>query len=190
MLYLPPRWAHDGVAEGECMTYSIGFRQPSTDEVVRELLQRVADDANDLVGDAAYRDPNQPATDQPGQLPPAMLEFARSAIEKALNDPRHLSLLLGEWLTEPKPSVWFDAGDAAGDASPLQVVLDRRTRMLYDAQHVFINGEGFSASGQDARLMRTLADQRRLTAAQCARLSAGARDLLSQWQAAGWLHER
>ena len=119
-----------------------------------------------------------------------MLEFARSAIEKALNDPRHLSLLLGEWLTEPKPSVWFDAGDAAGDASPLQVVLDRRTRMLYDAQHVFINGEGFSASGQDARLMRTLADQRRLTAAQCARLSAGARDLLSRWQAAGWLHER
>ena len=190
MLYLPPRWAHDGVAEGECMTYSIGFRQPSTDEVVRELLQRVADDANDLVGDAAYRDPNQPATDQPGQLPPAMLEFARSAIEKALNDPRHLSLLLGEWLTEPKPSVWFDAGDAAGDAAPLQVVLDRRTRMLYDAQHVFINGEGFSASGQDARLMRRLADQRRLTAAQCARLSAGARDLLSQWQAAGWLHER
>ncbi len=172
------------------MTYSVGFRQPSTDEVVRELLQRVADDANDLVGDAAYRDPNQPATDQPGQLPRAMLEFARSAIEKALNDPRHLSLLLGEWLTEPKPSVWFDAGDAAGDASPLQVVLDRRTRMLYDAQHVFINGEGFSASGQDARLMRTLADQRRLTAAQCARLSAGARDLMSQWQAAGWLHER
>jgi 50S ribosomal protein L16 3-hydroxylase len=28
MLYLPPRYAHDGVAEGECMTYSIGFRAP------------------------------------------------------------------------------------------------------------------------------------------------------------------
>ena len=26
MLYLPPLWGHDGVAEGECMTCSIGFR--------------------------------------------------------------------------------------------------------------------------------------------------------------------
>ncbi|MGT2491148.1 JmjC domain-containing protein [Cupriavidus basilensis] len=30
MLYLPPQYAHDGVAEGECMTYSIGFRAPPT----------------------------------------------------------------------------------------------------------------------------------------------------------------
>lgn len=29
MLYLPPHIAHDGIAEGECMTCSIGFRAPS-----------------------------------------------------------------------------------------------------------------------------------------------------------------
>ncbi len=30
MLYLPPRWGHDGVAEGgDCMTCSIGFRAPA-----------------------------------------------------------------------------------------------------------------------------------------------------------------
>ena len=40
MLYLPPRWAHDGVAVGECMTYSIGFRQPARGELARELLQK------------------------------------------------------------------------------------------------------------------------------------------------------
>jgi len=29
MLYLPPKWAHDGVAVGgDCMTYSVGFRVP------------------------------------------------------------------------------------------------------------------------------------------------------------------
>ena len=29
MLYLPPEWAHDGVAVGrDCMTYSIGMRAP------------------------------------------------------------------------------------------------------------------------------------------------------------------
>ena len=187
LLYLPPRWAHDGVAVGECMTYSVGFRQPARDEMVRELLQRVADDAADLVGDAPYRDPGQPATHQPARLPDAMLSFAREAVEQALNRPDHLALLLGELLTEPKPSVWFETGakEEGGDGA---VVLDRRTRMLYDARHVFINGEGFRATGRDARLMQVLADERRLGPGQLAGLSPDARQLLSEWREAGWLH--
>ncbi|HAT32195.1 MAG TPA: cupin, partial [Janthinobacterium sp.] len=32
MLYLPPHYAHDGVAVGDCQTYSIGFRSPSYQE--------------------------------------------------------------------------------------------------------------------------------------------------------------
>ena len=189
MLYLPPRWAHDGIAVGECMTYSIGFRQPARDEMVRELLQRVADDATDLVGSDAYRDPHQPATAQPALVPAEMLEFARDAIERALRDPQHLALLLGELMTEPKPQVWFEPGDDAADAGGEGgVALDRRTRMLYDAQHVFINGEGFRAAGKDARMMQALANTRRLTARQVAQLSEGARDLLDQWRDAGWVH--
>lgn len=57
MLYLPPHWAHDGVAVGECMTYSIGFRQPNRGELARELLQRLADDSEERLGTLAYRDP-------------------------------------------------------------------------------------------------------------------------------------
>jgi 50S ribosomal protein L16 3-hydroxylase len=63
MLYLPPRYAHDGIAEGECQTYSIGFRAPAQAELARELLQRIADEA--AKSDEAprlYRDPGQPAT--------------------------------------------------------------------------------------------------------------------------------
>ena len=190
MLYLPPGWAHDGIAVGECMTYSIGFRQPARDEVVREMLQRVADDAADLVGSEAYRDPRQPATTQPALLPEAMLEFARDAIERALREPEHLALLLGEWLTEPKPNVWFEPeeGEGAEPGEEGGVRLDRRTRMLYDARHVFINGEGFRAAGRDARMMRALADTRALSARQLAQLSEGARALLDEWRAAGWVH--
>jgi 50S ribosomal protein L16 3-hydroxylase len=68
------------------------------------------------------------------------------------------------------------------------VVLDRRTRMLYDDVHVFINGQALDAAGRDAQLMRSLADERRLAAAARRRLSAGARALLAQWLADGWLH--
>jgi 50S ribosomal protein L16 3-hydroxylase len=59
--------------------------------------------------------------------------------------------------------------------------------MLYDDRHVFINGESYRASGRDARLMRLLADHRRLSAAQVAQLSAGALALLQDWAEEGWL---
>ena len=59
---------------------------------------------------------------------------------------------------------------------------------MYDRNHVFINGESYRASGADARLMRQLADQRRLDARALARASAGARKLLQSWCEAGWLH--
>ncbi|MBY0469006.1 MAG: cupin domain-containing protein, partial [Burkholderiaceae bacterium] len=67
------------------------------------------------------------------------------------------------------------------------VVLDLRTRMLYDDRHVFINGESFVASGRDARLMRRLADGRTLDAHDIAALSPQAQDLLQAWVFQGWL---
>ena len=42
MLYLPPHIAHDGVAEGECMTCSIGFRAPSAGELGAQFLYYLA----------------------------------------------------------------------------------------------------------------------------------------------------
>jgi 50S ribosomal protein L16 3-hydroxylase len=190
MLYLPPRWAHDGVAVGECMTYSIGFRQPGRGELARELLQRLAEDAEDAAGTAVYRDPGQPAVDSPGGIPPGMMAFARDALQAVLDDPVELQCLLGEYLSEPKPNVWFDG--AAQGAMPTRmggVTLDRRSRMMFDDQHIFINGESYRASGRDALLMRRLADQRRLSAAEVARASQGARKLIANWLEAGWIHD-
>ncbi len=186
MLYLPPRWAHDGVAQGECQTYSIGFRAPQRGELARELLQRVADDAAEAAGEALYRDPSQAATQAPGAIPPDMLHFARDALRAALDEEHVLDRALGEYLTEPKANVWFDAGDLV-TAGP--IALDRRTRMMYDARHVFINGESYRASGRDATLMRSFADERELTRAQWSRASDGARELVASWCEAGWAHE-
>ncbi len=194
MLYLPPRWAHDGVAVGECMTYSIGFRQPARGELAREMLSRIAEEVAEELGDAPYRDPRQPAVAHPGQVPQAMLDFARDAVARALRDSSQLSMALGEVLTEPKPNVWFDApmDDAeneldSGDGLLEAVVLDRRTRMMYDAQHIFINGESYRAGGKDARLMRRLSDERRLNAKDVRQLGADARELLDEWKASGWV---
>lgn len=187
MLYLPPRYAHDGIAEGECMTYSIGFRAPRRGELASELLQRLAEDVLDDAGaDALYRDPSQGAVAQSAEIPFALVDFAQVAVADALRDPLALQRVLGAYLSEPKGHVLFEGGQVAQlDGA---VVLDRRTRMLYDADHVFINGESFAAGGRDAQLMRWLADARSLDSADVRRLSAAARALVMDWCEAGWIH--
>jgi 50S ribosomal protein L16 3-hydroxylase len=187
MLYLPPKYAHDGIAEGECMTWSIGFRSPQQGELAREILQGLADEALDQAGESVYRDPAQPAVAHPAAMPTELMEFARQALHKAQSDPHLLALLLGEYLTEPKANVWFKSEGASAWGVDSGVVLDRRTRMMYDDRHVFINGEGFRVAGKDGQLLRLLADERRLTPQACARLGHVAQSALAEWAAAGWL---
>jgi 50S ribosomal protein L16 3-hydroxylase len=195
LLYLPPGWAHEGVAEGECTTASVGFRAPRRAALGREVLQRMGDAAADEEeaedGDGAgddspvYRDPAQPATDRPGRIPEALEAFAGGAMRALLADPRGLACALGEVLSEPERDAEFEPGE---DLPPgCGVELDRCTRMLYDRWHVFINGESFVAGGADATAMRRLADRTVLPARAIARLSAPARELLLDWLAAGWL---
>ena len=184
MLYLPPRWAHDGDALGvDCSTYSIGFRAPQRGGLAGELLQRMADDLDD---DTLFRDPGQPATATPAAIPAALEAFAVDALQRLLAERQSLACALGEVMTEPKPRIWFD--EPAQDWMPGALRLDRRTRMMYDDRHIFINGESFRAGGADARLMRALADQRALDVRQVARASEGAKALLQDWFDAGWLH--
>ena len=186
MLYLPPGWAHDGVAEGACLTCSIGFRAAGREQIGRDVLQRALDAADPADAGPLYRDPHQPATDAPACIPAALQAFAADAVARLLADPGALACALGEVLSEPKRGVWFDTG-AAGTAKWGGVLLDQRSRMLYDESRVFINGESFVASGRDATLMRGLADRRALQPHEIESLSAGARRLLDDWRCAGWL---
>jgi len=202
MLYLPPGWAHDGVAEGECLTASIGFRAAGRDEVAQQVLHRLLDDVDaDASADGSvarlYRDPGQPAADAPGRIPKALQAFAADAVTRIVADRAALDCGLGEWLSEPVAGASFDrvigpglkrSRQAAPDPRLLEgVELDRRTRMLYDDRFVFINGESFRAGGRDATLMRRLADRRCLYAADLRRLGDEAGALLHDWLAAGWL---
>ena len=216
MLYLPPRYAHDGIAEAstgtngksaDCMTYSIGFRCPVQTELASELLHRLAEIGEDAAQSSAekkgsgravplsmYRDPGQPATETPAAIPTGLADFAAKAVLEALKDPMALACALGECMTEPKPGVWFDEPQQPWDAEAVKagqaaVALDARTRMMYDADHVFINGESHLAKGADARLMHRLADQRRLDASQLRKAGASAAELLGDWHEAGWLQQ-
>ncbi|HSC63154.1 MAG TPA: cupin domain-containing protein [Caldimonas sp.] len=189
MLYLPPGWGHDGVAVGESITASIGFRAPLGRELAVEVAQRLAEAARDG-GDPAtrgrrYRDAGAPVTDRPARIPAPLQRFAAAALERLVADRGATSRALGEVLSEPKPGTWFERAD--GPTPPLgAIALARRTRMLYDERFVFINGEAYRAGGRDATLMRQLADERRLDARGVSGASVAARELLEEWLGAGW----
>jgi len=214
MLYLPPRYAHDGIAEAgvgpdgkarECMTYSIGFRTPGQKELAAEMLHRLAEFSEEapesceaelraVRSPRLYRDPTQPATATPAALPECLVSFARQAVQEAFKDPLAMACALGEYMTEPKPSVWFDEPDqewdgAAAKAGHSAIALNARTRMMYDSDHIFINGESYRAKGADAALMQRLADQRQLSASELRKASKAALSLLGDWQEAGWLEQ-
>ena len=201
MLYLPPRYAHDGVAIGECMTYSIGFKVPKQVDLGRELLLRYADAVDEenlpdeeltkpvkLKPEVLYRDADQEATPNPAQIPNALHEFAQQAIAKAMADPDALARHLGEHLSEPKSNVWFDAPEGAVKLSRKRgVKLALQSQMMFDARHIFLNGESWRAAGKDAKLMQKLANQRILDASDLVKASEDAIGLLQDWLDQGWL---
>jgi 50S ribosomal protein L16 3-hydroxylase len=186
MLYLPPGWAHEGTAEGaECMTYSIGFRAPRAGDLAVEIAERLGDGYED---DLMYRDRKLAATERPARIAPTLLTFAAAALARLIEQPGGVARALGESLTEPKPNVSYPEPEQKWRLGG--VVLDRRTRMMYDAHYVFINGESHRVAGRHSTLLRRLADERSLDATAVGRGGRVLKAQLADWFARGWLHRR
>jgi 50S ribosomal protein L16 3-hydroxylase len=200
MLYLPPHIAHDGVAEGECMTCSIGFRSPSTAELTSQFLYWLAERGVEERGTTAgnptlYRDPDQPAVTHPAQLPPALVERVSAVLAKVRWSDADVSSFVGSWLSEPKSNVVFDAPEKPLDearfvarAAKSGIRLDRRTILLYDARSYYLNGEQYLLS-EARKWLPALADSRSLDGKRFVTLShdSGVTALLHEWYRAGWI---
>ncbi len=167
MLYLPPEYAHDGVALDACTTYSIGFRAPSTREVVQGFLDYLHDH---LAPAGRYRDPELMPTSAPARIAPKMQGQITRMLRELRWNAQDVRRFTGEWLTEPKANVFFDSPSAdltrngfTRRARREGIHLDPRTQMLYDATSVYINGMTLDASGLGSEVT-ALADHRRLAA--------------------------
>ncbi|MBB2929502.1 50S ribosomal protein L16 3-hydroxylase [Paraburkholderia silvatlantica] len=197
MLYLPPHIAHDGIAEGECMTCSIGFRSPSTNELTSQFLYWLAERgvSNGSDKPTLYRDPDQPAVAHPAQLPPALVERVGGVLAKVRWSDADVSSFVGSWLSEPKANVVFDAPvkplDEArfvAQAAKNGITLDRRTILLYDSRSYYLNGEQYLLK-EARKWLPALADRRSLDGKRFVTLSHDScvTALLHEWYRAGWI---
>jgi 50S ribosomal protein L16 3-hydroxylase len=191
MLYLPPHYAHDGVAEGECMTYSIGFRSPSFQELGEAFLQFMADSI-DLPG--RYADPGLAPAKHPAEIPREMLSTITEELNKVRWDEEDVTIFLGEHLSEPKHNVFFTpvakpltVGRFMEQAAKKGLKLSPRTLMLYRGKHVFINGESFAVGRADKAVLDVLANERGLAGSMLDKASDDVLDALYTWYQDGWL---
>lgn len=188
MLYLPPKYAHDGIAEDECMTYSVGFRAPGFEELGQGFLNFLHDE---LVLPGRYADPELALQKHSGELPKAML----SQIAKQLNHIRWDSDLTtaftGRYFSEPKPNVFFTAPDKpltektfARRLASRGLQLNAKTRLLFSGTQFFINGEDFIATGPERKHLMQLADSRALPGGDYGNALT---ELFYDWYLAGWV---
>jgi len=100
ILYLPPGVAHWGVAQGECSTFSIGFRAPR----INDMLSRWADNALELLpADRFYRDAGTNAVTRAGEIREEDLQRAQQQLRDAI-DSLDVADWFGELVTEPRYS--------------------------------------------------------------------------------------
>lgn len=140
ILYLPPGFAHHGVAVDRCMTYSIGFRAPTVAATLESLLLESELSGS---GEERYRDPDLELErhhaeltdadigrfrDLAGQLLDGSPDLWRDAIGKMLSDSavatpdadtgsslQQSDLLACEWMRHPQTRLLFHRSEAFVD---------------------------------------------------------------------------
>jgi 50S ribosomal protein L16 3-hydroxylase len=191
MLYLPPDVAHDGVAIDNSITCSIGFRAPTAQELATGILDAMRD-AVALEG--RYRDPDLAPSREPARIGRDIQAYAAKIASALRWDERAIARCLGVYLTEPKPAVAFSPprrllslASFARHAARKGLRLDSRTQLLYDAGHLFINGEVLEPPARARASLRRLANARELEALALSRETAR---IVYRWYGDGFLHIR
>ncbi|MBV1776497.1 cupin domain-containing protein [Burkholderiaceae bacterium DAT-1] len=171
MLYLPPRFPHNGVSIEAGMTWSIGFRAPKTQEVATQFMDYLRDKITDLPG--MYADPDLKATSEPARMPADFVAQIKTMLEQVKWDDAMIAEFAGRYFSEPKQHVFYDMPeeehDHASFAKRVEQVgarLDLKTVLLYDDVKFYINGDDFTPEPESFEVLRTLANARHLPPAR------------------------
>ena len=191
MLYLPPGIAHHGVAESECLTWSIGFRAPTDAELVAGFLDFLRDRLDPR---GQYADPGEAPARHPAEVPARLVEHATQALGAISWTPQLIAEFMGGFLSDPKSQVYFMPPRRPLTRPQFQkraardgLALDPRSRLLFSGTIFFLNGEVVAVAAKARALMQKLADERKLAGP----IQAGAEfwDTVHAWYLQGFVHQ-
>jgi 50S ribosomal protein L16 3-hydroxylase len=185
MLYVPPQVAHWGIAEGDCMTYSVGFRAPAHAEILDDYVAEVC---SRLPEHLRFEDLQPSVIDAPGAIDSSVIDNLTSILQTHLNDTRLLAEWFGKYMTEPKylpdqglpleadeDALAQAAADLQDHDGPLFQAPD--ARFAYLGEQLFTNGKAYHCPTSLAAL---LANNRCIEGWQAQVTQPGVAALLSQ----------
>ncbi|WP_324750053.1 cupin domain-containing protein [Sphingomonas sp. LY54] len=162
ILYVPPGIAHDGVAVGDCMTYSIGFRAPSRGELIDHWSEQLV---AEMPEDDRYADPGLQAQDNPGEISADAIARLHAMVTETLGDRDAFARWFGRYSSEPKypdrdwqpeaPADIEDLRERLAGGEPLARNPASRfsfIRQSDDALLLFVDGSCFECAGDTAAL--------------------------------------
>ncbi|MEO7247250.1 MAG: cupin domain-containing protein [Novosphingobium sp.] len=175
VLYIPPGFAHDGVAVGsDCMTYSIGFRAPSRGELIEGWTDAVLGELSD---DDRYTDAGLHTQPNPGEISSEALAKLHAMVAERLLETEGFARWFGRYSSARKyPDVDWRP-EKAITAKALRRALDQgavlernpASRFAFVVQDsgavlLFVDGECYESSGVAAGFAQAICAQERLAA--------------------------
>ena len=166
LLYIPPGLAHYGVAEDDCLTYSLGFRMPNTAEMVERISDKFSSNStlrNPLLDIARTH------LTQVGEITADELSYLKAELLARLNNSTLLDDAIMSLMAESKYPENIPDADEIGTGD-LEAVLDQgyalmlepASRLLYTEQEntlmFWANGEAICVSQAFTPLLKSIAD--------------------------------
>jgi 50S ribosomal protein L16 3-hydroxylase len=169
MLYLPPNIGHWGISQSnDCLTYSIGFRAPSTFEIQSKFLDFIQDNLSTNKNDL-YKDPNLNFQKNPAEINLNMINKIQQIINQLRWNKNSINTFIGQLLSDPIETAIFDPPKPIPlkifkkDLSKKTLRLNPKTRMLFIKNSFYMNGEFIKADKKYASYLKQLANNRKIS---------------------------
>ena len=172
ILYIPPMYAHNGVAENDCMTFSIGFRAPNETDILQGISDLAAEPLTEF---NRYSDKEADnASDSPALIGSDATQRLINMLKDKLLNENQVNRWLAETMTESKyedlhepledPLEWEDISPLFNPTHKL--TQNETTRWAYftstETIFLFVNGieYEFDNNPSQLKLISTLANNR------------------------------
>jgi len=172
VLYLPPGFAHHGVAVTPCQTYSVGFRAPGYGEMWKDRARDAA--RRDASAAALLVDPPLAPAANPGAIPPALLARVREAVRAMDTSDAGIDRWFARFATRLTPDHVMPAPRRAPAAAEIVAKLRAGARVARTeearwaflpasrgALRLYVGGEEIDVPREAADLARALCAARR-----------------------------
>ncbi|MCX7285802.1 MAG: cupin domain-containing protein [Novosphingobium sp.] len=167
VLYVPPGVAHNGVAVGDdCMTYSVGFRAPSRDELMVQWAEHVVEQAE---ADHRYADPALTLQDNPGEITAQAIDALHALVTEKLMDRSAFAQWFGQYNSAPKnPEIDWSPEERMTEAElramvtgPMPLTRNPASRFSFVREGaagvvLFVDGHSFACARECAILAERL----------------------------------